>query len=608
MTKLLDIKTRKVYEVDVRNSGQSKLRCPACDDTNKDKREKSLSWNEKGGVGHCFRPSCDAKFVKFNENFSFENNSMEKKTYSTPAPIPENKPYSQKLAAWFMNRGLFESTMKRFGIAEGEHFFPVVNAKRNAIMLPYYRDNKLINVKYRDAEKNFMLSSGSELIPFNLDSISKSPIIIITEGEFDCMAIEQVGFPYVVSVPNGASIGNNRMEWLDNSIEYFEQAEKIIIATDKDNPGINLRTQLASRLGIERCFKVEFDDCKDANEVLVKYGAERLKSIINAAEPFPIEGAFTVIDVESELNNIFMNGLKRGYSIGMPEFDNLMSFELGRFYTVTGIPSHGKSKFVDFIIARLNLKYHLKAAFFSPETFPIEIHMAAISELLIGKKFGHTTMTNDEYLSAKIHINEQFSWIMPEDGFTVDNILSKARQLILRKGVQIIVIDPYNKLEHQIEKGESETQYISRFIDKLINFAHRNNIILFLVAHPTKMKKRENGTFEVPTLYDINGSANWFNKTDFGLTVYRNFQENYITTIVNKVKFKHLGETGTCDWKYNLDNNRFSPYSPDGANVAYDNVNWLIDGFVEPKQIQNKGTISNQFPVRNDNFNNESPF
>lgn len=578
MTKLLEINSKQIYDVPTK-AGQSKMRCPACNDSNRDKREKSMSWNEVTGIGHCFRPSCDAKFVRHNENYA-----MEHKTYKFPEPIPENKPYSQKLAAWFMNRGLFESTMKRFGIAEGEHYFPTPNEKRNAIMFPYFRDKKLVNVKYRDAEKNFTLTSGAELIPFNLDAIKQSSFIIITEGEFDCMAIDQVGFSQVVSVPNGASLGNNKMEWLDNSIEYFEQAEKIIIATDKDNAGVNLRTQLSSRLGIERCYKVEFGDCKDANEVLVKHGEDTLKQIINSAEPFPIEGAFTVIDVENELDNIFVNGLKNGYTIGISEFDKLMSFELGRLYTITGIPSHGKSKFVDFLISRLNIKYGMKAAFFSPETFPIEIHIAAISEMLIGKQFRYGVMDNDEYLQSKIRINEQFSWIMPEDGFTVDNILSKARQLVLRKGVQILVIDPYNKLEHQVERGDNETQYISKFIDKLINFAHRNNIILFLVAHPTKMKRRDNGTFEVPTLYDINGSANFYNKTDFGLTVYRNFQDNYITTYVNKVKFKHLGETGECDWRYNIGNNRFSPYSIERGNVNFDMTNWLNNGL--PQEIE----------------------
>ena len=417
MTKILETKTKEIYEIDTKGKSQCKLRCPACDLTNKDKREKSLSWNDDLGTGHCFRPSCDARFVKYDESRVYE-----KKEYRLPDPLDDIKPYSERMAAFFMSRGLFESTMKRFNIVEKEHYFNAVNEKRNAILFPYYRDKHLVNIKYRDGEKNFMLETGAELIPFNLDNIKGKKEIIITEGEFDCMSIEQVGFTHVISVPNGASLGNNRMDWLDNTIEYFEDAEKIILATDRDSAGINLRTQLAARLGIERCYKVEFDDCKDANEVLMKHGAERLKEIIKAAEQFPIEGAFSVVDIENELDYLFENGLQKGYTIGMPDFDNLISFELGRFHVVTGIPSHGKSKVVDFVITRLNVLYNMKVAFFSPETYPIELHVSAIAELLIGKKFGRQTMEIDEYSLAKNYINDNFSWIMPDDGFSVDNI------------------------------------------------------------------------------------------------------------------------------------------------------------------------------------------
>lgn len=586
MTKILETKTKEIYEIDTKGKSQCKLRCPACDLTNKDKREKSLSWNDDLGTGHCFRPSCDARFVKYDESRVYE-----KKEYRLPDPLDDIKPYSERMAAFFMSRGLFESTMKRFNIVEKEHFFPAVGEKRNAILFPYYRDKHLVNIKYRDGEKNFMLETGAELIPFNLDNIKGKKEIIITEGEFDCMAVEQVGFSHVISVPNGASLGNNRMDWLDNTIEYFEDAEKIILATDRDSAGINLRTQLAARLGIERCYKVEFDDCKDANEVLMKHGAERLKEIIKAAELFPIEGAFSVVDIENELDYLYENGLQKGYTIGMPDFDNLISFELGRFHVVTGIPSHGKSKVVDFVITRLNVLYNMKVAFFSPETYPIELHVSAISELLIGKKFGRQTMAIDEYSLAKNYINDNFSWIMPDDGFSVDNILNKARQLILRRGVQIIVIDPYNKLEHQIAKGENETQYISKLLDKLINFAHKNNIMLFLVAHPTKMKRKENNKYEVPTLYDINGSANFYNKTDFGFTIYRDFDANYVTAYINKVKFKHLGQTGTCDMRYNIDNNRFSQYNVDGGTCVHDYTNWIKEGITPMERIEKSGSM-----------------
>lgn len=585
--KIIEIATKHTYEIEATKSGENYLKCPVCSDDRKNKRAKSFSWNNQKLTGTCHH--CQSKFVLMNEDFKV-------KQFKQPEPIPETKAYSAKLAAWFMNRGLFESTMKRFNIAEGEHFFPQIGIKRNAILFPYYRDKKLVNVKYRDAEKNFTLSAGAELIPFNLDSIKDSTTIIITEGEFDCMAIDQAGFKPVISVPNGASTGNNNLSWLDGCIDYFDKAEKIILATDKDNPGVNLRTQLSARLGVERCFKVEFGDCKDSNDVLIKYGADKLKQIINAAESFPIEGAYTVIDIEDELNSLYMNGLKRGYTTGIADFDKLISFEFGRLYTITGIPSHGKSKFVDWLTTRLNLKYQMKVAYFSPETFPIQIHTAAITELLTGKKFGFETLNENDYYKAKVHLNDQFYWIMPEDDFTVENILSKARQLVLRKGVQMLVIDPYNKLEHQIEKGENETQYISRFLDQIVNFAHKNNIIVFLVAHPKKMPKQANGTYELPTLYDINGSANFFNKTDFGMTVYRDFDQNTVTTVVNKVKFKHLGETGQCSWKYNIENNRFTPFVPPAGSIIYDNINWLNEGFLESHKFESGlMPISNQF-------------
>jgi twinkle protein len=96
--------------------------------------------------------------------------------------------------------------------------------------------------------------------------------------------------------------------------------------------------------------------------------------------------------------------------------------------------------------------------------------------------------------------------------------------------------------------------------------------MVILVAHPTKMKK-ENGKYEVPNLYDISGSANFYNKTDFGLTVYRDMVEEVIKVYIQKVKFKHLGEIGYCTWKYNINNGRFAIY--DGYNVAWDNTSYF---------------------------------
>ncbi|MFA6946704.1 MAG: hypothetical protein WC220_12470, partial [Pedobacter sp.] len=168
---IIDIKSKEKFEIEPKKSGQNYTTCPACSAERKHKNAKSFSWNNNEGVGYCH--NCDRTFGVMREE-------IKPVEYKFPAPIVEAKAYSQGMAAFFMNRGLFESTMKRFKISEGEHYFPQIEKKRNAIMFPYYLDGKLINVKYRDGEKNFSLTSGAELILFNIDSIQKNTTVIIT--------------------------------------------------------------------------------------------------------------------------------------------------------------------------------------------------------------------------------------------------------------------------------------------------------------------------------------------------------------------------------------------------------------------------------------------
>ena len=569
MTKILETKTKEIYEIDTKGKSQCKLRCPACDLTNKDKREKSLSWNDDLGTGHCFRPSCDARFVKYDESRVYE-----KKEYRLPDPLDDIKPYSERMAAFFMSRGLFESTMKRFNIVEKEHYFNAVNEKRNAILFPYYRDKHLVNIKYRDGEKNFMLETGAELIPFNLDNIKGKKEIIITEGEFDCMSIEQVGFTHVISVPNGAS---SNLDYLDRFIEsHFEDKDEIVIAVDTDKKGLDLRNELVRRLGAERCRIVTYvEGCKDINEVLCKpgHGSTAVLQAIEDAQYVKIEGVFEVIDVRSQLDILFNEGLQKGATIGHPHFDDLISWVTGRLCVVTGIPSHGKSEFLDEIVYRLNLKHKWRAAYFSPENHPLEWHISKVVSKLTGKKFEKDKLSHEEYKKSVNYTNDNYFFIAPMDSSDIDTILEKAASLVRRKGIKMLVIDPYNKLEHNLPKGLNETQYISLFLDKLISFARKYNILCFLVAHPVKMKV-EDGVYEVPSLYSISGSSHFYNKTDFGICVYRNFVTNNVEVYVQKVKFKHLGKPGISNFHYNLENGRYVQAYNDQP-PAWDNTNHL---------------------------------
>ena len=217
----------------------------------------------------------------------------------------------------------------------------------------------------------------------------------------------------------------------------------------------------------------------------------------------------------------------------------------------------GKSEFIDEIVVKLNYRYNLKAAYFSPENLPISLHFAKIYEKIFGKKFSKAI---SPFLNSNVanYINDNFFFVNPAI-YSIDNILSSFKYLVRSHGIKTCVIDPYNRVDWDNEsyKGLSETQVVSRSLDKIQNFAVQNDVLFIIAAHPTKMKRLDNGQITVPTLYDINGSANFFNKTDFGLTIHRDRLKGIVEAHIQKVKFKHLGEPGMAQFIYNYNNGRY---------------------------------------------------
>jgi len=119
----------------------------------------------------------------------------------------------------------------------------------------------------------------------------------------DVLALHEAGITNAISVPNGATLNTNNLDYLDNCIDYFEDKKKIIIAVDNDPPGIALQQELIRRLGAEVCFISTFDDCKDANEYLLNHGSKELLSRIKQAHPVPLENVTTFRDIEDEVTD-----------------------------------------------------------------------------------------------------------------------------------------------------------------------------------------------------------------------------------------------------------------------------------------------------------------
>lgn len=565
-----------------KRTGKVKCFCPQCHDQRHDKRDKSLSVDLDKGVWNChycgwsgnlgYTDTEKQQWMRRQPWFRPAPIRKQKKEYKRPTPKP-TAPIEAKALAWFAGRGISERTLQEMKITEGMEWMPQKKGQANTIQFNYYRDGELINIKYRTGDKCFKLCSNAELIPYNIDAIKGQPECIIVEGEMDALTFWEIGKHNVVSVPNGA---NANLDYLDDFIDdYFEDKETIYIAVDTDTKGVALRDELLRRFGAERCRVVDFgEDCKDANEHLMAHGRESLLRCLEEAPEVKIEGVFTVSDFEQSLDSIFEHGLQKGVTMGYENLDRLISLETKRLCLVTGYPGSGKSEFIDEMAERLNMRYGWRFAYFSPENAPLAYHASKLIEKFTGKHFDQQHLSFGEYKQVKQHLEDNFYFIMPSD-YKVDTILEKARYLVRKRGIKALVIDPYNRLEDE-KGGMKETDYISLLLDKLTNFAQQHDILIILMAHPTKPAKNKDGKIDPPTLYDISGSAHFFNKADFGIVVHRDRVNNTVEIRIEKVKFRHLGEPGTALMKYNLNNGRYVPFF-NGTEPVWDNSNHLVE-------------------------------
>lgn len=543
-----------------KSTGQVYTTCPKCSEDRKKKKGKCLSINLDLGVWNC--KNCNWK------------GSIHKKTYALPKW--ENKTQlPDSIIEWFSQRNIGQDVLMEMRISHGKIWMPQVEQEKATICFNYFRDGELVNVKYRDRDKNFRLHKDAELIFFNLDGIAGQKEIYITEGECDALVMIQAGFKNTCSVPNGATKGTNNLEYLNNCFEAFAQAEKVYIMTDSDAPGNQLADELGRRIGIERCLRVNLGEYKDINEAVNNAEQITRQWIDDRSLPYPLVGVYNAENFWDDLLNIRKYGFPKGWKPRLP-FGNSVTIHPGYQTVVTGIPSHGKSEFLDQILLELCVDYDLRGAYFSPENKPTSLHLIKITEKILGKSFWDCSI--DEINSIKDWISEHIYWVYPEDGFNLSNVLEHVRKSVLRHGINWYVIDPWNKLDHQYQ-GQ-ETAYISRCLDELDNFNKKNNVHGFIIAHPTKMEKDKEGNYLVPNLYSISGSAHFFNKTDIGWTVYKKAQ-GMTDVHVQKVKFKYWGEVGLINYVWDAKNGRYYTTNPDYTNWLKPKQKDLID-FTQP--------------------------
>ena len=557
------------FNVHKLEEGKKQGVCPLCSSDRKAKNQKAqcASYDWQRGLGTCH--NCNTSF-QLN---TYKRKGESEKVYIRPdlEALKSIKPPSSKVVDWFQGRGISEQTLKDLNVSEGPEWMPQTQKSENVIKFNYMIGDQLVNVKYRDGRKNFKLYKGAEKVFYNINSIIGYEYCVIVEGEMDVLALHEAGITNAISVPNGATLNTNNLDYLDACIDYFEDKDKIILACDSDEAGQALQTELVRRLGSEVCYLASFDDCKDANEYLQKYGKEKLSERISGARPVPLENVTTFRDIEDEVTDFVRNGFKPGFQIGLQNFDDIFSTYTGQFITVTGIPSSGKSDFVDQMVIGYNNNYGWKTAFASPENQPTYLHAHKLMRKTWQGMPTATDIDTDRWNEVADHCNSNYYHIDMER-YTLDSVLRKGAELVKRKGIKCLVIDPFNKVR-DVGGSDDVNRYTMEYLAKIEIFAKKYDVLVFIVAHPTKMYKTQDGKIEEPTMYNIKGGGEWYDASYHGILVHRDYEQQTVKAKVLKVKFQNLGENGAeAHFKWEPKSGCFIPHEQ--INLAGEKMPW----------------------------------
>lgn len=459
----------------------------------------------------------------------------------------------EKHKEWLTARGFTDETINRFSLHTHS------DGQGQWLRVPFLEEGRVVNHKWRKTlAKEHRMDKDAPLLLFNQlglsEAVREGQPLVITEGEWDAMAVDQSGCSLVVSVPNGAPndqtedvFDATRYEWYHRHKAALDQVASFILATDNDDAGRFLAADLARLLGPERCWFVEYPQgCKDFNEVLLAHGSQAVLDILAKAKPYPVAGLYTIDDFPEPPPF-------KPVPIGIDGLEDLWPLVPGTFTIITGWPSHGKSTAVLAAIANL-MKQGVPVALGSFETMvkPVLVRRMRACIYRCDEEHDHRVRSRgpaDDLMAAKLRVISNLH-VTDDTELTVERIIEAAIVAVLRDGIRLLVLDPWNEIEHQRGRDESETEYVGRAIRLLKRFAKDYQCAVWVVAHPRKPTGGD-GTPKRPSLLDLAGSAHFANKSDYGVVFHRTDLTSTLTeAIVCKKRMGLPGAFGkkTLDW------------------------------------------------------------
>lgn len=536
------------------DAGKSKYRfhCPLCGDEQKHLKRTDGAFDEDKGVGHCF--CCGANFFAAKWTYKPKHQPMAQK------PEISLGSYPSSVMAYLKERGLQPEVMHRLGVGYAELPADTPEGKKTFLAFRFLEQGVVVNVQYKSPDKEFRFEKGCRIIPWNIDSVLGAETVYITEGMMDAAVLVQCGYESVVSLPNGCG---TRMACFDPYKEHF-RGVKIVYAGDTDTKGVEKRKEVAKYFCDNEFWYVEWGVCKDANEVLMAHGEDEVRCCVDRPEQQMPVGVVTIDDEREAFFELQENGVPRFPGINLHGFSHLVRFEPGRLMVISGFPGAGKSSFADYLMMSLAVQQGWKAAVYSPEKYPMSLHYYELGQILMGREMSEKNFPLQALGRGYSFLRENIFHIS-EESSSIEDIIAAAIQLVRLKGIRTLLIDPFNYVDLPVLTGANDTQKITHVLRQIVDFAHQYKVLVILVAHPKKPQTEGGRKQEpqMPSLYDIAGSADFYNKCDYGLILQRQRRDEYtkaatLTWVhVLKIRFRHLGQIGARAFGYDTVSGRF---------------------------------------------------
>ena len=555
--------------------------CPICHGHDHDKETFAVGLNN--GLWQCLRGSCGQKgnFKQLCDLLGVQPpegiylpkvTDRQKKNYVKPDP-EKIKPITEEIVTYFAKRKISEQTLKDWKVGADD---------KGNIVFPFYRDDVLTYVKYRKPKKHEKSDgpkewqdANTEPILYGMDMTSFNLPLVICEGEIDALSLYEAGVVNVVSVPCGC----NNLEWINLCWDWLEKFNQIKLFGDADEPGMEMVSTVAKRLGEDRCMiPKEYPECiyngkdfnricKDANEILQCYGPDYLKSLVDACEPAPIKGVLEV----SKISYVDPTTVPR-IMTHIPALNNMIGgLSEGGLTIISGKRGEGKSSLCGpFCLKGIEQRESVCAysGELSAYKFLEWIMLQATERKYIGYKTDPRSGKNIACIDAEIQKRIK-AWMdgkfyLYDNGIITDekqteSILRVFEGCARRYGTKLFLCD---NLMSALVSADEENKAQAKFTAQLKAFANKYKAHVICVAHPRKTAV--GSTFNND---DVSGSSAITNLADNVLNVEKHPKGIRVT------KNRDFGTTGFINTVYDPANRRiYQANSMDHTVFSWDHT------------------------------------